>query len=51
MSVELKKGAMRDALNVHDNPANLCHKLFVKGDIVKYYSIPGVKNITDYVLQ
>ena len=51
MSVELKKGAMRDALNVHDNPANLGHKLFVKGDIVKYYSIPGVKNITDYVLQ
>jgi len=51
MSVELKKGAMRDELNAHDNPRNIGRKLFVKGDIAKYYGIPGVKNISDYVLQ
>ena len=51
MSVELKKGKMRDELNAHDNPGNIGRKLFVKGDIAKYYGIPGVKNISDYVIQ
>lgn len=50
MSVELKKGALRDALNLVDHPENLGRKVFVKGDIVTYYSVPGVKNITDWSL-
>lgn len=46
MSVELKKGPLRDALNLVQNPSNKGRKLFVKGDIVQYYGIPGIKNIT-----
>ena len=50
MSVELPKGALRDALNLVSYPGNLGRKLFVKGDIIKYYSIPGVKNISEWAL-
>lgn len=52
VSVELKKGAMRDALNLVDHPENRGKKVFFKGDIVEaYYGIPGVKNITEYVVK
>lgn len=52
MSVQLLKGSIRDALNLADNPDNLKHKVYLKGDIVEsYYGIPGIKNISDYVLK
>lgn len=52
LSVELKKGELRDDVNLIDNPENVGRKIFLKGDIVEsYYGIPGVKNITDYVLE
>ncbi len=51
MSVSLPKGGIRDALNLSDNPDNLKKKVYLKGDIVEsYFGIPGIKNITDYVL-
>lgn len=51
LSVELKKGDLRDDLNVVSNPSNMGRKVFLKGDLTTYYSIPGIKNITDYRLQ
>ena len=51
LSVELKKGSLRDDLNIVSNPSNMGRKVFLKGDITTYYGIPGVKNITDYRLQ
>lgn len=52
LSVELKKGEIRDVLNLVDNPGNRGKKVFFKGDIVEaYYGIPGVKNITEYVVR
>lgn len=52
MSVSLPKGSIRDALNLSDNPENLKKKVYLKGDIVEsYFGIPGIKNITDYVLE
>ena len=48
MSVELKKGPIRDSLNLEQHPSYIGRKLYLKGDIVKYYSAPGVKNITDW---
>ena len=51
LSVELKKGTLRDDLNLVSNPSNKGRKVFLKGDIITYYGIPGVKNITDYRLQ
>ena len=50
LSVELKKGAIRDALNLVSHPSNLGRKIFVKGDIITYYGIPGVKNISECVM-
>ena len=43
---------MREALNLASNPSNLGKKLYLKGDIVSaYYGIPGIKNISDYILK
>lgn len=52
LSVQLPKGSVRDALNLSDNPSNLKRKVYLKGDITEsYFGIPGIKNITDYVLE
>lgn len=51
LSVQILKGDVRDALNLVDNPGLLGKKVYLKGDIVEsYYGIPGVKNISDFVL-
>ena len=52
LSVQLPKGSVRDALNLAVNPGNLRRKVYLKGDITEsYFGIPGIKNITDYVLE
>lgn len=49
LSIELKKGVIRDALNLKDNPENLGQQVFLCGDIVEaYYGIPGLKNLSEY---
>ena len=50
LSVELKKGAVRDALNLVSHPENKGRKVFLKGDLATYYAIPGVKNVTECYL-
>jgi len=48
MSVQLKDGTIRDALNLVDNPSNLGVKVYLKGDIVSsYYGVPGMQNLTE----
>ena len=50
LSVELKAGPIRDALNLVDDPARLGKAVFLKGDIVDaYYGIPGLKNVSEYM--
>lgn len=52
MSVELKKGDIRTALNLKTHPENLGRQVFLKGNIVDaYYGIPGIKSVSDYVLK
>lgn len=52
VSVQLRSGDMRDALNLVDHPEYLGRRLVLKGDIVEsYYGLVGIKNVTDYVLQ
>ena len=52
MSVQLPKGEARDALNLVSNPGMLKKKVYLKGDIVEaYYGIPGIKNISDFVIK
>lgn len=52
MSVNLPTGELRNALNLVDNPELLGKKILLKGDIVaSYYGIPGIKNLSDYILK
>lgn len=49
LSVELKSGAIRDALNLPGNPSLEGRKVWLKGDLVaSYYGLPGLKNVTEY---
>lgn len=49
LSVALPSGAVRDAMNLVDNPGNYHRKVYVKGDVVEsYYGIPGIKNIKEF---
>lgn len=49
LSVELKSGSIREALNLVDNPDVLGRQICMKGDLVSaYYGIPGLKNVTEY---
>lgn len=51
LSVQLPAGELRDDLNLVDNPGLLGRKVCLRGDIVEaYYSIPGIKNISEYEL-
>lgn len=48
MSVQLSKGAFRDAVNLVDHPELLGGKIFLKGDVVdSYYGIPGLRNLSE----
>ena len=51
LTVELKAGDIRNALNLQDNPELLGEKVYLKGDLVSaYYGIPGLKAPTDFQL-
>ena len=52
IAVQLPSGSVRDALNLVDNPNNLERKVCIRGDIVEsYYSLIGLKSVTDYEFQ
>ena len=52
LSVELKKGSLRDELNLAEHPAYKGRKVFLKGDIVElYFGVPGIKSISEWQLE
>jgi len=52
MSVQLPAGDVREALNLVANPQLKGRQVIVKGDIVSsYFGIPGIKNVTEYVIK
>ncbi len=52
VAVELPQGAVRDALNLADNPSLIGKRVYVKGNIVeKYYGTTGLKSASDYSLK
>lgn len=52
LSVQLPKGEVRDALNLPDHPEYLHRQVWLKGDLVEaYYGIPGIQNISEYILK
>ena len=51
LSVQLPSGEFRDALNLVDNEHLLKRKVYLRGDIVDaYFGIPGIKNVSEYIL-
>ena len=49
LTVELKSGDIRNALNLQDHPGLVGEKVYLKGDLVSaYYGIPGLKAPSDY---
>lgn len=49
--VQLPAGAVRDALNLNTNRDNLGKKVEVYGKLEMYFSMPGVKSVSDYNLE
>ena len=39
----------REDLNLYDNPSNYHRKIRIAGDITQYFSVPGIKEVSDYV--
>lgn len=48
ITVQLPNNSLRSELNLIDNPFNLWKKVKIKGDVMKYYQAPGLKNITEF---
>ena len=49
--VQLPTGSVRSALNLLDNPSNLGKAVTLYGTADKYFSVAGVKNVSEYVLE
>lgn len=50
MPIQLPTGEIRTALNLQQNPGNLGKKVKLNGSLEKYFGVPGLKTITQYVL-
>lgn len=48
--VQLPSGAVRNALNLSENPENLGKEVTLTGNIEKYFGVPGFKSVTAYEL-
>ena len=48
ISLQLPSGAVRNALNLNQNPTNLGRQVTVRGYIDKYLGIPGLRSLTHY---
>ncbi|MFV0391611.1 MAG: DUF6359 domain-containing protein [Paludibacteraceae bacterium] len=48
--IQLPSSSIRDGLNLQDNPSHLGKGVKVLGDLIAYFTAPGVKNTSDYVL-
>ncbi|MBQ9637195.1 MAG: chitobiase/beta-hexosaminidase C-terminal domain-containing protein [Prevotella sp.] len=46
--VQLPAGNVRDDLNLQDHPDNNGKEVLLYGYILKYFSVPGFKNVSDY---
>lgn len=48
VSVELKEGSRRDALNLADNPGNFNRRVAIRGDLAGYMNGYGLRGIDNY---
>lgn len=50
IGIQLPSGDVRTALNLKDNPGNLGKAVKLKGDVMKYSGVAGLKNTSEYRL-
>jgi len=48
LPVNITLSAMKNALNIVDNPGNMGRPVMIKGNLAAYYSVPGLRETTDY---
>ncbi|WP_017470928.1 5'-nucleotidase C-terminal domain-containing protein [Amphibacillus jilinensis] len=48
LPVQLPNNALREALNIVDHPDHLGKRVQITGDLENYFSVPGLRNPTDY---
>jgi len=48
--VQLPTGLIRDEVNLVGNPGNLGRELAIRGNLVRYFAVPGVNPTTDHRL-
>lgn len=41
-------GAIKAALNIPDNPGNISRKVILKGNLLSYFSVPGLRELKGY---
>ena len=50
LAVQLPSGAVRDALNLVDNPGNYKKFVTLTGSLEKYFGVAGLKSVSKYVI-
>ena len=50
LAIQLPSGAVRDALNLVDNPGNYKKYVTLTGSLEKYFGVAGLKNVTKYTI-
>lgn len=48
--VQLPSGEIRKAVNLQDNPANYKKEVLLKGNLVAYFGVPGLKEVSAAVI-
>lgn len=48
--VQLPSGEIRKAVNLQDNPANYRKEVLLKGNLVAYFGVPGLKEVSAAVI-
>lgn len=51
MPVQLPSGAVRNALNLVDNPGNYKKMVTLTGSLEKYFGVPGLKTVSKYEIE
>lgn len=49
--VNLPSGNIRNVVNLRDNTGNMKKSLSIKGNLARYFAVPGVRDLTDFKLE
>lgn len=49
MPVYFTSALVKDALNICDNPSNINKLVMIKGNLIEYYTVPGMESTDEYL--